>query len=82
MPWDHHLRHPQDTVLKWYRSRQIEPPTEGRIDRLVRSAIRTREAALYEGTMTKLLPSTRQAMMPSSMRLSPAWTRGSRRASA
>ena len=62
VPWDHHLRHLQDAVLGWYRSRQIEPPTEGRMDRLVRSAIRTHEAAIYEGTVAKLLPSTRQAM--------------------
>jgi hypothetical protein len=62
VPWDHHLRHLQDAVLGWYRSRQIEPPTEGRIDRLVRSAIRTHEAAIYEGTVAKLLPSTRHAL--------------------
>lgn len=62
VPWDHHLRHLQDAVLGWYRSRQIEPPTEGRIDRLVRSAIRTHEAAIYEGTVAKLSPNTRHAM--------------------
>jgi TnpA family transposase len=62
VPWDHHLRHLQDAVLGWYRSRQIEPPTEGRMERLVRSAIRTHEAALYEGTVAKLVPRTRHAM--------------------
>ena len=62
VPWDHHLRHLQDAVLGWYRSRHIEPPTEGRIDRLVRSAIRTHEAAICDGTAAKLSPSTRQAM--------------------
>ncbi len=62
VPWDHHLRHLQDAVLGWYRSRHIEPPTEGRLDRLVRSAIRTHEAALCDGTAAKLSPSTRQAL--------------------
>lgn len=62
VPWDHHLRHLQDAVLGWYRRRQIEPPTERRMDRLVRSAIRAHEAAIYEGTVAKLVPSTRQAM--------------------
>ncbi|NOT55597.1 MAG: Tn3 family transposase, partial [Deltaproteobacteria bacterium] len=62
VPWDHPLRHLQDAVCGWYRSRQIEPPSAGRIDRLVRSALRTHEAAIYEGTVAKLLPSTRQAL--------------------
>src|SRR6266571_2687168 len=62
VPWDHHRRHLQDAVLGWYRSRHIEPPTEGRIDRLVRSAIRTHEAALCDGTAAKLSPRTRQAL--------------------
>ena len=62
VPWDHHLRHLQDAVLGWYRSRHIEPPTEGRMDRLVRSAIRTHEAAICDGTAAKLSPSTRQAL--------------------
>ena len=46
VPWDHNLRHLQDAVLEWYRSRLIEPPTEGRIERLVRSAVRTHEAEI------------------------------------
>lgn len=62
VPWDHHLRHLQDAVLGWYRSRHIEPPTEGRMDRLVRSAIRTHEAAICDGTAAQLSPRTRQAL--------------------
>ena len=27
VPWDHDLRHLQDAVHEWYRSRLIEPPT-------------------------------------------------------
>lgn len=62
VPWDHNLRHLQDAVLKWYRSRRIEPPTGGRIERLVCSTVRTHEAEIFDGTAAKLLPSTRRAM--------------------
>jgi TnpA family transposase len=62
VPWDHDSRHLQDAVHKWYRSRLIEPPTAGRIERLVRSAVRTHETEICDGTATKLLPSTRKAM--------------------
>ena len=62
VPWDHNLRHLQDAVLGWYRSRQIEPPTEGRMERLARSAVRMHEDEICGGTAAKLLPSTRKAM--------------------
>jgi TnpA family transposase len=62
MPWDHNLRHLQDAVHEWYRSRLIEPPTAARIERLVRSAVRTHEAEIFDGTAAKLFPSTRKAM--------------------
>jgi hypothetical protein len=62
VPWDHDSRHLQDAVHEWYRSRLVEPPTEGRIERLVHSAVRTHEAEIYDGTAAKLLASTRQVM--------------------
>ena len=62
VPWDHDARHLQDAVHAWYRSRLIEPPTAGRIERLVRSAVRTHEAEICDGTAAKLSPNTRQAM--------------------
>jgi hypothetical protein len=62
VPWDHNLRHLQDAVLGWYRSRHIEPPTEGRMERLVRSAVRMHEDEICAGTAVKLLPRTRKAM--------------------
>jgi Domain of unknown function (DUF4158) len=43
VPWDHHLRHLQDAVLEWYRRRRLESPTAGRIERLVRSTVRTHQ---------------------------------------
>jgi hypothetical protein len=62
VPWDHDLRHLQDAIHEWYRSRLIEPPTEGRIERLVRSAVRAHEVEIFDGTTAKLSPSTRKAM--------------------
>src|SRR6516165_2118207 len=62
VPWDHDARHLQDAVHAWYRRRLIEPPTAGRIERLVRSAVRTHETEICDGTAAKLLPSTRKAM--------------------
>ena len=50
VPWDHDLRHLQDAMHEWYRSRLIEPPTEGRIERLVRSAVRAHEVEIFDGT--------------------------------
>jgi TnpA family transposase len=62
VPWDHDARHLQDAAHAWYRSRLIEPPMEGRIERLVRSAVRTHETEICDGTAAKLLPRTRQAL--------------------
>lgn len=64
VPWDHDLRHLQDAVHEWYRSRLIEPPAEGRIERLVRSAVRTHETEIFDGTAAKLLPSHAKRWMP------------------
>jgi TnpA family transposase len=62
VPWDHNPRHLQDAVHEWYRDRRIEPPTAGRIERLVRSAVRTHEAEIFDATAAQLSPNTRQAM--------------------
>jgi TnpA family transposase len=62
VPWDHDARHLQDAVHAWYRSRLIEPPSEGRIERLAHSAVRTHEAEIFERTAAKLFSSTRKAM--------------------
>ena len=45
--WDHDPRHLQAAVHEWYRSRHIEPPTESRIERLVRSAVRAHEVDIF-----------------------------------
>jgi len=54
VPWDHDARHLQDAVHAWYRSRLIELPTAGRMERLVRSVIRTHETEICDGTAAKL----------------------------
>jgi hypothetical protein len=53
VPWDDHLRHLQDAMLEWYRSRPIEPPTAGRMEHLVRSTVHTHEAEICAGTAAK-----------------------------
>jgi hypothetical protein len=62
VPWDHDSHHLQDAVHKWYRSRLIEPPSEGRIERLVRSAVRMHEIEIFDTAVAKLLPATKKAM--------------------
>ena len=62
VPWEHDSRHLQDAVHEWYRSRLIEPPSEGRIERLVRSAVRMHEIEIFDTTAAKLLPATKKAM--------------------
>ena len=62
VPWDHNLRHLQDAVHEWYRSRLIERPSEGRMERLVRSAVRMHESEIFDRTAAKLLPSTHKAL--------------------
>ena len=56
VPWDHDSRHLQDAVHEWYRSRLIEPPSKGRIERLVRSAVRMHEIEIFDTTAAKLSP--------------------------
>ena len=45
----------RDELLAWFRRQQIEPPTAGRIDRLVRSGLHRGEAALT-ATIASRLP--------------------------
>lgn len=46
VPWDHDPRHLQAAVLGWYRDHPIEPPTDGRIDRVVQAMVHAHEADL------------------------------------
>ena len=62
VPWDHEPRHLQAAVLGWCRDSHIEPPTDGRIDRVVRSVVRAHEADLFTTITTILTPRTRAAM--------------------
>ena len=56
LPHDHDLEHLRVAVYQQCRSRHIEPPTPGRIDRLVRSALRTQEERLAERILRRITP--------------------------
>jgi TnpA family transposase len=62
VPWDHDLRHLQAAVVGWCRDHQVEPPSEGRIDRVLRSLIRTHEHDVCTRVAAALLPATCMAM--------------------
>jgi hypothetical protein len=62
VPWDHEPQHLQAAILDWCRTHHLEPPTDGRIVRLIRATVRAHEAALFTATVAKLSSSTRQAM--------------------
>jgi TnpA family transposase len=56
LPHDHHLEHLRGAVYQHCRGRHIEPPTPGRIDRLVRSALHTHEERLGESILRRITP--------------------------
>lgn len=62
VPWDHDLRHLQAAVVGWCRDHHIELPSEGRIDRVLRSLVRTHEHDVCTRVAAALLPTTRTAM--------------------
>src|SRR4030095_8247862 len=62
VPWDHEPRHLQAAILEWCRTRRVEPPTDGRMARVIRATVRAHEGALFAQTAAHLSPRTRQAM--------------------
>jgi len=62
VPWDHEPRHLQGAILQWCRTRHVEPPTDGRMARVIRATVRAHEATLFAQTAAHLSPRTRQAM--------------------
>jgi len=62
LPADQTPGHLQERVLDWCRDNRIEPPTFARTDRIVRSALRTHESALFEAISEKLSERTRQRL--------------------
>jgi hypothetical protein len=64
VPWDHEPRHLQAALLDWCRSHHLEPPTEGRMGRLIRATVRAHVAALFTATVAKLSPPPGTPWMP------------------
>jgi hypothetical protein len=56
LPHDHDLDHLRVAVYQRCRSSHIEPPTPGRVDRLVRSALHTHEERLAEKILRRITP--------------------------
>ncbi|WP_336788492.1 Tn3 family transposase [Paenibacillus sp. MMO-177] len=51
---DHGLEHLVETVYRRFREMKVVPPTPDRIERLIRSAIRTYEEQFFQATLDKL----------------------------
>jgi len=56
LPHEHRPEQLQAAVFARCRSGRIEPPAPGRIDRLIRSALRAYEDRLYQGVLARLGP--------------------------
>jgi TnpA family transposase len=59
VPSEHNPQHLHEMALTWCRERRIEPPSNPRIERIVRSALRTHESQFFEATYRQLPPETR-----------------------
>ena len=57
---DQHLEHLKVLVAKRFRTNKIEPPTNERMERLIRSACATYEQQLFEDVLTQIPQATRQ----------------------
>lgn len=58
LPAEHNPQHLGDSVLVWCRERHIEPPSNQRIERIARSALRRHESQFFEATGRQLPPET------------------------
>jgi Domain of unknown function (DUF4158) len=61
-PGDATLQHLYAMGLEWCRDHHLEPPTTGRLERLIRSAAQTYEHALFEATSRRLTPAIQQRL--------------------
>ncbi len=62
LPADQTPRYLQECVLEWRRDNRIEPPTSGRCERIIRSAIRTHKSAFFAAICGKLSARSRRSM--------------------
>ena len=56
LPQEHRVTHLEPLVYQWLRQQFIEPPTKGRINRLIISAIERYEGAFFKQTYKNLSP--------------------------
>jgi TnpA family transposase len=61
-PGDANLQHLSDIGLDWCRDQHLEPPTTGRLERLLRSAVQTYEHTLCETASGRLTHATQQQL--------------------
>jgi Domain of unknown function (DUF4158)/Tn3 transposase DDE domain len=52
----------EDMGRDWCRDHHLEPPTTGRLARLIRSAVQTYEHAFFDATSRRLTPATQQRL--------------------
>jgi TnpA family transposase len=48
LPFDHNPNHLTESAIDWCRRNRVEPPTEGRLKRIIRSATNSYENELFE----------------------------------
>jgi hypothetical protein len=59
---DHNLDRLQEVVYERYKELNIEPPLPKRVDRLIRSAVRSADEWLYAKILSRLLPETQKKL--------------------
>ncbi|MDP9380555.1 MAG: DUF4158 domain-containing protein, partial [Chloroflexota bacterium] len=62
LPWEQQLERLKEIAYRWYCSGKIEPPTPDRLERLVRSAVRSYEDRLCTAIQARLSPVTQAAL--------------------
>src|SRR5712692_10013344 len=61
-PEDHRMEHLRDAVLERCRRLRVEPPSPGRVERLIRSGLHAFETQFFGETLRRLSPSTRSLL--------------------
>ena len=62
VPREQQLERLSEAASQWYRSHKIEPPTPDRLERLVRSAVRSYEERVCVVIQSRLSPATQAAL--------------------
>jgi hypothetical protein len=62
VPSSHKTEHLQEAALRWCHERQLEPPTEGRLARIIGSAIHAFEQALFTRVSHALSAETKRRL--------------------